>query len=111
MPRSWTCLIALCLLVSPLAQAEKLSDFETPRARTEEEIAAEKAESLKSNLSGYGQQVSHRVKPFPWGLVALSAAILLLAAPFAARAFRSTVQEMGAPERVSAGRRAPPPRS
>lgn len=59
---------------------------------TPEEIAASKLR--KSNLSSYGKDTTDKVAPIPWMAIGLCSAALLIAAPFAWRAYRDTSSDI-----------------
>jgi hypothetical protein len=75
------------------AWARPPQEFKAPATMTEEQIAASKAKS-KSNINGYGKDVSQETKPFPWKAAALFGLVFIVAAPFAIRAYLSTAKEL-----------------
>lgn len=60
---------------------------------TQEELEAAKARS-KNKIDFYDKDIPQESKPFPWRAVALMGIAMLVAVPFAARAYRSTTREL-----------------
>ncbi|MBI3183182.1 MAG: hypothetical protein HYZ28_13680 [Myxococcales bacterium] len=87
------------------ALARKPQQFTEPRRMTEEEIEAAKKKS-KSPVHDFGIELSEPEKRFPWLGVSLGVLCLLIAAPFAVRAYRQASKEIsGASTFGSAGRK------
>jgi hypothetical protein len=81
------------LLATGAALARPPAEYKAPPMMTEEQIAASKAKS-KSNISGYGKDISQETKPFPWKAAALFALVFAVAAPFGIRAYLSTSKDL-----------------
>ncbi len=86
------------------AVARKPAAFEPPRALTEEEIRLAKEQS-RTQVSRFGETLEAKPKPFPWPMVTFATLSLLVAAPFAMRAFRRTANELEATQPTRARQR------
>lgn len=88
-------LLLLLVLGSGTALAQrKLQEFQDARELTAEDIARSKLR--KSNLDAYGKDTTAEVAPIPWMAIGLSTIALLIAVPFALRAYRETANEIQA---------------
>jgi hypothetical protein len=85
--------LGAALLVGGAAFAKKPTDFQAPQQMSEEDIAAAKERS-KNKLNGFDEKMEEKPKPFPWMAVGLAAIAVLVTAPFALRAFKTTSREL-----------------
>lgn len=76
--------------------ARQVRDFEPPAAMSEAEVEAAKAKARNGNMNPYAQDVQIKPKPVPWMAIGLGGLVLLVAVPFAVRAYLSTTKEMAA---------------
>lgn len=86
-------LLAIALLASGTALARKPADFVAPRELTPEEVEAEKRRS-RSSLGGYGSDVPREESAVPWRALGLMGIVLVVASPFAWRAYKNTSKEI-----------------
>jgi hypothetical protein len=78
-----------------LAKRE-VKDFEPPPEMSQEELEAEKARARNGNMASYGKDIQIKAEPTPWMAIGLGALVLIVATPFALRAYRNTAKEMAA---------------
>lgn len=84
----WATLMLAPLGLATDAWAKKPQEFNAPREMSEEDLRQAKARS-KDQLNGFGADVEQKPKDFPWIFVGMSAAALLIAAPFGLRAYKN----------------------
>ncbi|MCY1078193.1 hypothetical protein [Archangium lansingense] len=94
-PPSLTRLLVVLVLVTggaALAQRRQLQNFET------QEMTQEERDALRSrpkyNINSYGKDIQIKEEPIPWKAIGLGVIAMLVAAPFAYRAYRGTTKEM-----------------
>jgi Spy/CpxP family protein refolding chaperone len=89
----------LVLLSALLAGGSSLAgrpvqNFEPPPQMTEEEKAALKKQQLGGNMNAYNKDIQIEETPIPWAAFGLAGLVLLVATPFALRAYRNTTKEI-----------------
>lgn len=86
-------LLLVIALGSGAALAQrKVQEFKEVPEMTPEELAASKLR--RSNVSSYGKDTPAEVRPIPWMAIGLSGIALMIALPFAVRAYRETAGEI-----------------
>lgn len=68
--------------------------FEAPPEMTNEEKEALKKQQLGGNMNAYNNDIQIKETPVPWMAIGLGGLVLLVATPFALRAYRSTTKEI-----------------
>ncbi|MDC0707639.1 hypothetical protein POL68_04080 [Stigmatella sp. ncwal1] len=89
-------LVVLSVLLSggAVLAGRPVNEFQPPPEMTKEEREANKVRELGGNINSYNRDVQIHETPVPWAALGLAALILLGAAPFAWRAYRSTSKEI-----------------
>ncbi|WP_375764861.1 hypothetical protein NR798_24395 [Archangium gephyra] len=75
-----------------LAQRRQLPTFQGEEMTQEERDAARARP--KYNISSYNRDIQIKEEPIPWKAIALGFIAMLVTAPFAWRAYRSTTKEI-----------------
>ena len=92
---SFSRLLLVLVLVTggaALAQRRQLQTFQGGEMTQEEREAARTRP--KYNINAYGKDVQIKEDPIPWKAIGLGVIAMLVAAPFAWRAYKSTTREM-----------------
>ena len=61
---------------------------------TDEEKAALKAQQLGGNINAYSNDIQIKEEPTPWAAIGLAGLVLIVATPFALRAYRNTTKDI-----------------
>ncbi|HYO66505.1 MAG TPA: hypothetical protein VEU33_10510 [Archangium sp.] len=87
-------LVVLVLVTggAALAQRRQLQSFQGEEMTQEERDAARSRP--KYNINAYGRDIQIKEEPMPWKAIGLGVIAMIVAAPFAWRAYRSTTKEM-----------------
>jgi hypothetical protein len=94
-PTSLSRLLAVLVLVTggaALAQRRQLNQFQGEEM-TQEQLDADRSKP-KYNINAYGNDIQIKEEPIPWKAIGLGVFALMVTAPFAWRAYRSTTKEM-----------------
>lgn len=94
-PPSLSRLLVVLVLVTggaALAQRRQLQNFEAEEMTQEERAAARSRP--KYNINSYGRDIQIKEEPIPWKAIGLGFIAMLVTAPFAWRAYKSTTREM-----------------
>jgi hypothetical protein len=96
--RSALAVLAFFLLCSTLALASRPpQEWTPPPEMTPEQIEAQKI-AMRQKFNSYGNDVSEKATPVPWGAIGMAALAFIVATPFALRAYRNTAQDMNVSE-------------
>ncbi|MFL5348239.1 MAG: hypothetical protein ACJ8AT_25885 [Hyalangium sp.] len=71
-----------------------VQQFEAPPEMTDEEKEALKKQQLGGNMNAYNKDIQIKETPVPWAAIGLGGLVLLVATPFALRAYRNTTKEI-----------------
>lgn len=71
-----------------------VADFKPPPEMSEEEKNALKAQQIGGNMNSYNKDIQIKETPVPWAAIGLAGLVLLVATPFALRAYRSTTKDI-----------------
>lgn len=82
-------------------QIQKFSD----QANSSEDQFAAARDATRSNLPRFAETMEQKPRPFPWKFAIFIGVVLLAAAPFAAKAYRGTVDEVIRPGQRRRARR------
>ncbi|HEX5751727.1 MAG TPA: hypothetical protein VFZ09_36245 [Archangium sp.] len=88
-------LLAVLVLVTggaALAQRRQLQSFQGEEMTQEERDTARSRP--KYNINSYNRDIQIKEEPIPWKAIGLGVIAMLVAAPFAYRAYRGTTKEM-----------------
>lgn len=94
-PPSLSRLLVVLVLVTggaALAQRRQLQNFQSDEMTLEERNA--NRSRPKYNINSYGNDIQIKEEPIPWKAIGLGFIAMLVTAPFAWRAYRSTTKEM-----------------
>ncbi len=94
-PPSFSRLLVVLVLVTggaALAQRRQLPTFQAEEMTQAERDAARSRP--KYNINSYNQDIQIKEEPIPWKAITLGFIAMLVTAPFAWRAYRSTTREM-----------------
>jgi hypothetical protein len=71
-----------------------VQDFQPPPQMSDEEKAALKAQQIGGNMNAYNKDIQIKETPVPWAAIGLAGLVLLVATPFALRAYRNTTKDI-----------------
>lgn len=91
------------LFAGGAAFARKPQEFVAPREMTQEELEAVKSRP-KNPINAWGEDVSQKPTPVPWGMIGFLGLALLAATPFAIRMYNNTSKELSGSASFGANR-------
>ena len=100
--------LLLLLATSAVSSARPPAEFKPPPEQTEEELAEAQARA-HVGMKGFINDQEAPPTPFPWKMVILFGLAIVVAFPFAIKAYQNTAREIGGNQSFGAGGGRPPP--